>query len=34
MNVAPPAIVVDGVSKRFRLQRERPASLKEKVTKL
>jgi lipopolysaccharide transport system ATP-binding protein len=29
-----PAVVVDGVSKRFRLQRERAASLKEKVTKL
>jgi lipopolysaccharide transport system ATP-binding protein len=30
----PPAVVVEGVSKRFRLQHERPASLKEKVTKL
>src|SRR4029079_10564025 len=30
----PPAVVIDGVSKRFRLHRERPASLKEKVTKL
>jgi lipopolysaccharide transport system ATP-binding protein len=30
----PPAVVVDNVSKRFRLQHERPASLKEKVTKL
>jgi ABC-type polysaccharide/polyol phosphate transport system ATPase subunit len=30
----PPAVVVDGVSKQFRLQHERPASLKEKVTKL
>ena len=29
-----PAVVVDSVSKRFRLQHERPASLKEKVTKL
>jgi ABC-2 type transport system ATP-binding protein/lipopolysaccharide transport system ATP-binding protein len=29
-----PAVVVDNVSKRFRLQHERPASLKEKVTKL
>ena len=33
-SVRPPAVVIDGVSKRFRLHRERPASLKEKVTKL
>jgi lipopolysaccharide transport system ATP-binding protein len=31
---ATPAVVVDSVFKRFRLQHERPASLKEKVTKL
>ncbi len=34
MTARAPAVVVDNVSKRFRLQHERPASLKEKVTKL